>query len=102
MTNTRMDASVRERIFVDAFFLIALLNPGDQYHEQVIEVSQEFAGYPYWTTDWVLLEAADACCFSPGLRRDIARGIRAAFSGEEMTVVVVTPALWNRALIFYN
>ena len=88
---------MRERIFVDSFYLVALLNPDDQYHEEVVEAALGFTGYPYWTTDWILLEAADACCFSAGLRRDISRGIRAAMAGVGMTVVPATPELWIQA-----
>ena len=72
---------MRERVFADSFYLIALLNSSDQHHDSAVEAAQELAGAVIWTTDWVLLETADACCYSPDLRQSATRWIRSSFDG---------------------
>ena len=98
LTGERM----RERIFVDSHYLIALLNPSDQYHDLALDCSRELDDARLWTTDWVLIEVADALCMSPGLRLLAARTLKAARSGGNMIVVGATPELWQKALSFYE
>lgn len=92
---------MRERVFADSFYLIALLNSSDQHHDSAVEAAQELAGAMIWTTDWVLLETADACCYSPDLRQSATRWIRSSFDGE-MTVVIATPELWQKTLSLFE
>ena len=51
---------MRERLFVDTVFVIALINYRDQYHHHAVEVSHKFEGCPLLTTDAVLLEIGNA------------------------------------------
>src|ERR1035438_1879678 len=94
-------SSGKEALFADSFYLIALLNTGDQYHDDVLEVSREASGSPVWTTEWVLLELADACSDSTDRRKSATLPIRSILAGQ-MTVVMATPELWRRALQFYE
>jgi uncharacterized protein len=48
--------------FIDTFALLAWLNPKDQAHEPVSNYFQEFTG-KLVTTEWVLMELADALAF---------------------------------------
>jgi predicted nucleic acid-binding protein len=89
-------------IFADAFFFIGLLNSRDQHHEQVLDAAREYRGIRLVTTDWVLLETADALCTSPVLRRLAGQVIRAALAGGSMMVVAATPQRWQKALAFYE
>jgi len=60
---------VPERLFVDTLYIVGLVNPRDPYHEDVLAFAEKSVGIQFWTTDWVLLEAADACSRSPRLRQ---------------------------------
>ena len=46
-------------VFADAFYFVARLNRRDQHHERVVAFSREFRSH-ILTTDWVLMEVADA------------------------------------------
>jgi predicted nucleic acid-binding protein len=46
-------------VFADTFALIAWLNPGDSAHDLVAEYLEGFTGQLV-TTEWVLMEVADA------------------------------------------
>jgi predicted nucleic acid-binding protein len=46
-------------VFADAFYFVARLNRRDQRHERVIAFSRNFRARLV-TTDWVLMEVADA------------------------------------------
>jgi uncharacterized protein len=45
--------------FADAFYFVALLNVRDQHHEAAVSYSKAFHGRIV-TSDWVLVEVADA------------------------------------------
>ena len=44
------------RIFIDTLFLIALINPRDQYHARATELAARYEDHPFLVTDAVLLE----------------------------------------------
>lgn len=46
-------------VFADAFYFVARLNRRDQHHEQVVKFSRHFRAR-LLTSDWVLMEVADA------------------------------------------
>src|SRR5256885_3256646 len=46
-------------VFADAFYFVARLNRCDQHHTRVVEFSRNFRAR-FLTTDWVLMEVADA------------------------------------------
>ena len=48
------------RIFIDTLFVIALINRRDQYHQQALDLAEQFEGYPLFVTDAVLLEIGNA------------------------------------------
>jgi predicted nucleic acid-binding protein len=48
-------------IFVDSFYLLALFNGRDAAHEQAVAASKHLRE-DLVTTDWVLVETADALC----------------------------------------
>lgn len=50
-TNTCRGKSMLDKLFVDTLFVIALINNRDQYHQQVLEASERFEGYPLLITD---------------------------------------------------
>ena len=46
-------------VFADAFYFVARLNRRDHHHERVLKFSRDFRAR-LLTTDWVLMEVADA------------------------------------------
>lgn len=46
-------------VFADAFYFVARLNRRDQYHDRVLEFSRSFRAR-LLTSDWILMEVADA------------------------------------------
>lgn len=43
-------------IFIDSFFLIALIHPGDDYHQDAVALQREFNNVQMITTESVLFE----------------------------------------------
>ena len=58
--------------FADAFYFVARLNRHDQHPERVLAFSREFRSR-ILTTDWVLMEVADALAKSD-CRRQMRHG----------------------------
>ena len=40
---------MRNKIFVGTWFLVALINKRDQYHQKTLELSEEYENYPLIT-----------------------------------------------------
>jgi hypothetical protein len=60
-----------KKVFADAAYFIALLNPADNFHARAVELARLPPG-PIITTYWILAEVGDA--FSqPGNRSKFAR-----------------------------
>lgn len=87
-------------VFADAFYFVARLNRHDQHHERVVTFSREFRSQ-ILTTDWVLMEVADALAKSEcrSRIRDFTLHLRQA-SGCE--VVPTSRELLDRALELYQ
>ena len=87
-------------VFADAFYFVARLNHRDQHHKQVITFSRDFRS-PILTTDWVLMEVADALAKSECRSR-----IREFFLHlRQSSVCDVVPAsreLLDQALVLYS
>ena len=56
------------RIFIDTLFMIALINRRDQYHQQALDLAEQFKGAPLLVTDAVLLEIGNALARSYSAR----------------------------------
>ena len=61
---TRVGKNVPNRIFVDTLFVVALINPRDQYHAKAAELAARYEDHLMLVTDAVLLEIGN------GLARD--------------------------------
>ncbi len=89
------------RLFLDTFFVQALLNARDSYHEsakllfpRVMEAEEEVV------TEAVLIEIGNA--LSGALRRSAAAFIRRCYSAANITVIPVDTPLLTRALELYE
>ena len=87
-------------VFADAFYFVARLNRHDQHHERVVAFSREFRS-GILTTDWVLMEVADALAKSEcrSRIRDFILHLRQAPGCE---VVPTSRDLLDRALELYH
>ena len=87
-------------VFADAFYFVARLNRRDQHHERVLAFSRDFRA-DILTTDWVLVEVADAMAGSASrLRvRDFIRHLR---QSPSCVVVPASRDVLDRALELYH
>lgn len=86
--------------FTDTLFIIALINRRDQYHEQADELSLLYDGQPLLTTDAVLLEVGNA--MARAFKAEAAEVIESFLTSTDVTVVRLTPELFDRAFALYK
>ena len=87
-------------VFADAFYFLARLNRRDQHHQRVLEFSRTFRA-PLLTTDWVLLEVADALAKSD-CRPRVQEFIRHLRRSPACEVISAERELLDKALDLYN
>lgn len=87
-------------VFADAFYFVARLNRRDQHHARVVEFSRHFRAR-ILTSDWVLMEVADALAKSEcrGRVRDFIHHLRQSSACE---IVPGSRELLDRALDLYH
>src|SRR5262245_32087140 len=87
-------------VFADAFYFVARLNRRDQHHQRVLEFSRDFRAR-LLTSDWVLMEVADALSESEsrGRVRDFILHLRGSPACE---IVSASRELLDRALDLYH
>jgi len=87
-------------VFADAFYFVARLNRRDQHHERVLNFSHDFHAH-LLTSDWVLMEVADALAGSESrLRvRDFIFHLRQSTACE---IIPATRESLDRALDLYH
>jgi predicted nucleic acid-binding protein len=88
------------RGFADTFYFVARLNRRDQHHERVLRFSRDFRAH-LLTSDWVLMEVADALAGSScrGRMRDFVHHLRRSPACE---IIAASPELLDRALDLYH
>jgi predicted nucleic acid-binding protein len=87
-------------VFADAFYFVARLNRRDQYHKRVLEFSRDFCAR-ILTSDWVLMEVADALAESESRARvrDFILHLRQSVACE---IIPASRELFDRALELYR
>jgi predicted nucleic acid-binding protein len=87
-------------VFADAFYFVARLNRRDQHHERVLKFSRDFHAR-ILTSDWVLMEVADALAESESRSRvrDFILHLRSTNACE---IVPASRELLDRALELYH
>jgi uncharacterized protein len=91
---------VPNRIFIDTLFVIALINRRDQYHQQALDLSEQFEGHPLLVTDAVLLEIGNALARS--YKQEAVEIIARFLAAEEVDVVHLTPDLFAQGFALYR
>ncbi|PWB54520.1 MAG: nucleic acid-binding protein [Candidatus Methanoperedenaceae archaeon] len=89
------------RFFLDTAYVLALLNPNDNYHKQAraLLISMHSA-HEVWITEAVLIEIGNALARSN--RTAAAAFINSCYITLNLRVVSVDSSLLKRALDFYN
>jgi len=87
-------------VFADAFYFVARLNQHDQHHERVLAFSRDFRAH-LLTTDWVLMEVADALAESEARVR-IREFVVHLRQSPACEVVAASRDILDRALEVYH
>jgi hypothetical protein len=87
-------------VFADAFYFVARLNRHDQHHERALALSRDFRA-DLLTTDWVLMEVADALAESEARAR-IREFVVHLRQSPACEVVAASRDLLDRALELYH
>jgi predicted nucleic acid-binding protein len=91
------------RLFADAFYWIALLHAGDQWHRRVIELTETLGEHHMYTTDAVFAEyLATYSARGAYLRQEAAATVRRLLASSAVTVVSQTRALFLEGLALYE
>jgi len=87
-------------VFADAFYFVARLNRRDQHHERVLKFSRDFRAR-LLTTDWVLMEVADALAESE-CRKRVREFILHLRTSAACEIIPATREGLDRALDLYH
>lgn len=88
------------KVFIDTLFVIALVNPRDQYHAQAVTLADAYEHLPLVITDAVLLEIGNA--LAKNFKTQAVAIIEQFLSAEEVEVARLTPELFGQALELYT
>ena len=87
-------------LFADAYYFVARLNPRDQHHDRVSEFIELFEG-DIVTTDWILMEVADALASSK-IHSRIREFMLDLRNNSSCEIVEASRDLLDRALDLYH
>ncbi len=91
------------RLFADAFYWIALLHAGDQWHQRVIAFTATLGTHHLYTTDAVFDEYLAAYSARESyLRQRAAATVRRLLTSPEVTVIHQTRELFLEGLTLYE
>lgn len=91
---------VRTKIFIDTWFIVALINKRDQYHQKALALAEKFENYPLITTDAILLEIGNG--LSSNYRNEVVELIEEFLTSDNVEVVRLTPKLFDEALKLFK
>lgn len=89
-----------KRTFADTFYLLALFNGRDSAHDRALAASKELQG-DLVTTDWVLVEVADALC-DPANRRGCTQFIDDLRRSSRIEIQPASRELFEAAWMLYR
>ncbi len=88
------------RMFADAYYLFAILNPRDAAHQKALAFASQHND-PIVTTAWVLTELADGLA-ATGQRRAFAQLVARLRADSENEIVPPTEELMARGIQLYD
>jgi predicted nucleic acid-binding protein len=88
------------RAFADSYFYLALADPRDADHAKAKEIGSAFDG-AIVTTQWVLVEVADALC-APKDRKRFLGLLQILEADPKVTIVSADSSWFEKGLDFYG
>ena len=89
-----------KRVFVDTFYLLALVSPSDESHARALQFARAYRGR-FITTQWVLTEMADGCAATANRLRAV-EFIKVFSAQSNVTVFPVSDDWFQRGLRRYG
>lgn len=89
------------RVFADAWFYIALLDPYDAGHAKALQACEDESITGIVTTHWVLMEVANMLSTSKARTR-CAAFLRELDAASETQIIAASDALFRRGLSLYE
>ena len=89
------------RVFADAWFYIALLDPRDAGHPKTVKICQDASIAGFVTTHWVLMEVANMLAGTKA-RGQCANFMRELISAPEISVIPASESLFTRGLDLFE
>ncbi|MEP6913114.1 MAG: PIN domain-containing protein [bacterium] len=87
-------------VFVDTFFVVALVNKNDQHHRLALDLAKRFTGPGLVTTDAILLEIGNA--LSRNFKRESVEIIEHFLTSDDVKVIHLHPLLFRKAFDLYK
>ena len=91
---------MKNQIFIDSVFVIALINKRDEHHEQAVRLARQIRGQPLLVTDAILLEVGNA--LSRNHKQEAVKIIERFLNADEVEVIHLNPDLFKRAFSMYR
>ncbi|MDQ3321965.1 MAG: PIN domain-containing protein [Acidobacteriota bacterium] len=89
-----------KKTFVDNFYVVALVNKRDEFHERANELVLEFDNQPLLTTDAILLEVGNS--LAQNNKQKSVEIIDEFLSSKEIEIVGMDETLFNKAFELYK
>ena len=83
------EKKVPNQTFIDTLFVVALINPRDQYHAKAAALAAEYENSRLLTTDAVLLEIGNGLARS--YKQEAVKVIEGFYGSEEVEIVCLNP-----------
>ena len=91
---------MKNKIFLDTLFLVALVNKRDQYHNKALELANRYENIPFLSTDIVLFEVGNA--LSRNFKNKAVELIKKILESDDIEIVFLTPELFEQAFRIYQ
>lgn len=91
---------MKNQVFIDTGFVIALIYQRDQYHTQAIDLSVEYENYSFITTDAVLLELGNAVVRHS--KSEAVNIIEEFMRSDNVEIIRLNPQLFEAAFDLYK
>jgi len=90
-------------VFIDTHYLVASINPLDQWHQRALEIESQLIGVRLITTEEVLVEALNYfCSLGTHARLKVARVVHRLFEREDVEVIPQTDESFLTGMKLYE
>jgi uncharacterized protein len=89
-----------KRTFIDTFFVVALVNERDYFHDKAVELSLEYERKPVLITDAILLEISNSLARTH--KKESIVVIEKFLSTAETELIRLDESLFNKAFDLYK